>query len=162
MARRPEQPGGPPLSAGVRLDPQLIYAIPLAVALALRRWVRLDLLPGGFAAPVGIATIALGVAVAGAAVRRFRAARTTLQPWESTAALVTEGPFRFSRNPIYVGYTLLYLGIGFWMNSAWSLVLLPLVLAAMHRLVIVKEEAYLESRFGEAYETYRRRVRRWI
>lgn len=106
--------------------------------------------------------LGLGVAVALAAVRALRAARTTLQPWESTTTLVTSGPFRFSRNPIYVSYTLVYLGVTFSVNSVWPLVLLPLVIGLMVRMVIGREERYLEARFGDAYRDFRGRVRRWL
>lgn len=144
------------------MDPQLIYAIPLVGGLLLDRWYPMRSIPPGLAAPVGIASLVIGLAVAVAAVRRFRSARTTLQPWEPTSALVTDGPFRLSRNPIYIAYTLLYLGVGFWVNSVWPPVLLPLVIWLMHRMVIAREEAYLEHRFGEVYRAYKRRVRRWL
>lgn len=154
--------GAPTESAGVRLDPQLIYAIPLAGGLLLDRWYPVAGLPPRLAAPVGISLVVLGLAVAWAVVRRFRLARTSLQPWEPTTALITDGPFRRSRNPVYVGYTLIYLGVGFWVNSIWPLVLLPVVFWLLHRLVIAREEAYLERRFGEVYRAYRHRVRRWF
>lgn len=152
----------PGQSAGVRIDPQLIYAIPLVLGLLAERWIPTRTTPDRLAAPLGIGCLVLGVALAFTAVRRFRTARTTLQPWEATTALVTGGPFRFSRNPIYLGYTLLYLGVGFWVNSLWPLILLPAVLWLMHRLVINREEAYLERQFGEGYLAYRSRVRRWL
>lgn len=157
-------PSPPPAShsAGVRVDPQLLYAIPLAVGLLIDRWHPLRIVPPPLAVPVGIASLVVGVAVCYAAARRLRAARTTLQPWEPTTTLVTDGPFRRSRNPIYVGYTLLYLGVAVWVNSAWPLALWPVVLWLMHRLVIAREEAYLGGRFGETYRAYKRRVRRWL
>ncbi|MGE0553039.1 MAG: isoprenylcysteine carboxylmethyltransferase family protein [Gemmatimonadales bacterium] len=116
----------------------------------------------GVAVPVGLGLLGLGVAVAVAAVRRLHAARTTLQPWESTTTLVTSGPFRYTRNPIYLSYTLLYLGVTFCANSVWPLLLLPLVLGLVILVVIGREERYLEARFGDAYQDYRRRVRRWL
>lgn len=155
-------PPSPPQSAGVRVDTQLIYAIPLAAGVLLDRWHPMRSLPPRLAAPVGIASLLVALAVAVAAVRRFRSARTSLQPWEPSTALITDGPFRLSRNPVYIGYTLLYLGVAFWVNSAWPLVFLPLVLWLMRRMVIDREEAYLEHRFGEVYRTYKRRVRRWL
>jgi len=162
MTPAPVPPSPRPQSAGVRIDPQLLYAIPLAAAWLLHRLAPRPLLPSGLAAPIGIGCLILGLAIASSAVRSFRAARTTLQPWETTTALVTSGVFRFSRNPIYVGYKLLYLGIGSWANSIWPLVLLPVVFGLMHWLVIRREEAFLEDRFGESYREYRIRVRRWI
>lgn len=149
-------------SAGVRLDPQLIYAIPLGAALLLDRWHPMRSLPSRLAAPVGILLVLFALTVGLATVRRFRAAGTSLQPWEPTTSLITDGPFRLSRNPVYLGYTLLYLGVGFWVNSVWPLLLLPLVVWLMHRLVISREETYLDSRFGETYQAYKQRVRRWL
>jgi len=125
-------------------------------------WWPIAGLPALVGAPAGLVSIALGFVLLVTAVRGFRAVGTTLQPWESTTALVTSGPFRFSRNPVYLGYTLLYLGVALWTRSVWSLALLPLVLAAMTRLVIRREERYLDARFGAAYRDYARRVRRWI
>jgi len=155
-------PTPPPASAGVRIDPQLIYAVPLALSLVIHYWWPIAGLPALVGAPAGLVSIALGFVLLVTAVRGFRAVGTTLQPWESTTALVTSGPFRFSRNPVYLGYTLLYLGVALWTRSVWSLALLPLVLAAMTRLVIRREERYLDARFGAAYRDYARRVRRWI
>lgn len=159
---RTSAPPPQPESAGVRLDPQLLYAVPLAGGLLLDWWHPLRSAWPQFRTPVGIAVIALGVGLAAAAVRRFRSAGTSLQPWEPSTTLMTDGPFRFSRNPVYVAYTLVYLGVGSWMNSLWPLLLLPLVLWLMHRLVISREESYLEARFGEAYRDYSHRVRRWL
>ena len=157
-----KSPPSPAESAGVRVDPQLIYAVPLAVGLLLHRWYPLQTMPPRLAAPVGIATLVLGVALARVTVRSFRRARTSLQPWEPSATLITNGPYNFSRNPIYVSYTLVYLGIAFWANSTWPLAFLPLVIWVLHRIVINREEAYLERRFGDVYLAYRRRVRRWF
>jgi putative hydrolase of HD superfamily len=149
-------------TAGVKIDPQLIYFLPLVAGLLLERWVPLRIVPPRLAAPVGIAALVLGLLVGLAAVRSLRQAKTTIQPWEPTTFLVTTGPYRFSRNPIYLGYTLLYLGAAVWLGSGWSLGFLPFVLLAVQRLVIRREEAYLERRQGEPYRAYRAKVRRWL
>jgi protein-S-isoprenylcysteine O-methyltransferase Ste14 len=96
------------------------------------------------------------------AVLAFRRAGTHPQPWRPATALVVTGPYRFSRNPMYVGATLFYIGISFWVNSLWPLLLLPVVLVIMSRGVIAREEAYLERLFGDEYRSYRSRVRRWL
>ena len=72
------------------------------------------------------------------------------------------GPFRFTRNPLYLGLALLYLGIALWLGVLWPVVLLPALILLVQQVVILREEAYLESRFGEAYRAYRARVRRWF
>jgi protein-S-isoprenylcysteine O-methyltransferase Ste14 len=151
-----------PSNAGVRIDPQLIYTVPLIAGLWLNRWHPLPLLPAPFATPVGVTLVVLGLAFVLPAAWRFARAGTSPQPWRPSTALVTEGPYRISRNPIYLGYTLLYLGVMFWVDTVWPLFVLPLVLWMMYRTVIAREEVYLESRFGDAYRAYRRRVRRWL
>jgi protein-S-isoprenylcysteine O-methyltransferase Ste14 len=76
--------------------------------------------------------------------------------------MVVHGPFRFTRNPMYVGLVALYMSLSLFVNSAWPLILLPVVIAVVQRQVIVREEAYLEGKFGEQYRAYKARVRRWI
>jgi protein-S-isoprenylcysteine O-methyltransferase Ste14 len=83
-------------------------------------------------------------------------------PVRPATALITEGPFRFTRNPLYLSLALLYLGIGLWLGALWPIVLLPALMLLVQQLVVLREEAYLESRFGDAYRTYRNRVRRWL
>ena len=158
MALRPT-PGS---TTGIRIDPPLIYAALLGAGLLTQRWRPVRILSPGLAAPIGIAALALGLAVTLWAVMSFRRARTSPLLTRPTMALVTSGPYRFSRNPIYLGYTLMYLGAAFWAGSAWPVILLPFGLWVMYRAVITREEAYLESRFGEDYRAYRRRVRRWL
>jgi protein-S-isoprenylcysteine O-methyltransferase Ste14 len=96
------------------------------------------------------------------AILAFRRAGTSPNPWRPTTAMVTGGPYRLSRNPMYLGFTLLYLGAACWANSLWLLLFLPVILALMQQLVILREERYLERRFGAEYVGYRNRVRRWI
>ncbi len=96
------------------------------------------------------------------ALIQFRRAGTPPEPWRPSRALVTGGIYRYTRNPMYVGMTLIYLGVTAWWNTWWPLGVLPLVLVIMTVAVIGREEAYLERLFGEEYRRYRDRVRRWI
>jgi protein-S-isoprenylcysteine O-methyltransferase Ste14 len=89
-------------------------------------------------------------------------AGTPVDPREAPTALVTEGPFQYTRNPAYVGLALTYAGLSLITGILWSLVLLPGDLVAVHRGVIQREERYLEEEFGSAYRGYLRRVRRWL
>jgi protein-S-isoprenylcysteine O-methyltransferase Ste14 len=82
--------------------------------------------------------------------------------WMPTTALVTGGPYRISRNPIYLALTLVYLGLALAWGSLWPVVLLAPLLIVMRYGVIGREERYLEARFGDAYRAYRAAVRRWI
>lgn len=141
--------------------PPLIYLVPLVLGLLLHRRYRLEV-PGRTVTTVlGLGCI-LATAIVLPALLAFRRAATRPEPWRPTTALVTQGPYRLSRNPMYLGFTLLYLGIALLAGSLWPLLFLPLVLLAMHFGVIVREEAYLERRFGDAYREYRRRVNRWL
>ena len=92
----------------------------------------------------------------------LRRARTSLDFRRPTIALVTTGPFRFSRNPSYLSLSLLYIGIGIAMDSIWVLAMIIPVVVVTHVTVIVREERYLERVFGEDYRRYKASVRRWL
>jgi len=103
-----------------------------------------------------------GVALAASAIALFRRASTSPVPNQPTTALVAQGPYRFTRNPMYVGLAALYAGVALLANSWWPLVVLPVVLMVIRWRVIAREEAYLERKFGDAYRAYTTRVRRWL
>ncbi|MCC7009405.1 MAG: isoprenylcysteine carboxylmethyltransferase family protein [Acidobacteria bacterium] len=133
-------------------------------------WILAQRLPfaidGGGASGVqeglGVAIAAAGLALAGWAMGTFLSARTAIVPIKPARTLVTHGPFRFSRNPMYVGLTGAYVGLAVLLNQAWPLVVLPAVVAVLVVFVIRREERYLGSVFGLQYEAYCRRVRRWV
>ena len=89
-------------------------------------------------------------------------AGTSPDPGQPTKKIVAEGPFRFTRNPIYVSFTLTYLGITMSVNALWSVLFLPVGLLIVRHGVIAREERYLERKFGPEYLQYKARVRRWI
>ncbi len=150
-----------PDTPGVRIPPPTWIALPLAAAWALERRWPWPLMPPRIAVP--IALVCLGTLVVPlAALVAFRRARTTWHPWGAADALVTDGPYRWSRNPMYVGLLALHLAVTLLLNSTWGLVLFPAAVAALRWLVIAKEEAYLTRRFGDAYRDYCTRVRRWL
>lgn len=146
---------------GVVAPPPILYAAGLVVGLLLHHWYPLPWLPPTAGRLLGGAAILLGLG-GFAAIAAFRRAGTSPSPYEPTSRLVTAGPYRFSRNPMYLSFTLWYVGISCWADSLWPLLFLPLVLLVMHRGVITREEAYLERRFGDEYRQYRDRVRRWV
>ena len=150
-----------PGNAGVVAPPPIVYALPLIAGLLINRWRPVALVPHNLAAPLGIGFLVLGL-VGLPAIVAFRRAKTSPKPWKPTTALVTGGPYRFTRNPMYVGFTLLYAGITIWMNTAWPAFFLPFVLIVMQVGVITREEAYLTRLFGDEYRAYQQRVRRWI
>lgn len=108
-------------------------------------------------------TIALlGLALSLWGIVTFSLAGTTMFPFQPASALVRSGPYRFTRNPMYLGATLSYVGIAMAINAVWPVILLPIVLFTVYRFVIREEEKYLATHFGDAYLEYKKRVRRWI
>jgi protein-S-isoprenylcysteine O-methyltransferase Ste14 len=110
----------------------------------------------------GVLSLIGGAALAVWCLGLFRAAHTTTVPFETASQLVRRGPYRFSRNPMYVSLTLVYLGEAGILAQIWPLLFLPLTLAYIHRTVIPVEEARLREVFGDAYEHYCAGVRRWL
>ena len=92
----------------------------------------------------------------------FRRARTTLDPHGSTKQLVTSGIYRFTRNPIYLGFLLMVIGLPLNSGLYWGVVLAPFYIITMNRLVIEREEIYLEKKFKDAFTSYKSSVRRWL
>ena len=149
-------------TAGVIAPPPVIYLTSLVIGLVFRALVPTPFLPRGLAFMLGAIMIAIAVWLSVWGVRVMHRAGTSEKTSLPTTALVTTGPFRYSRNPLYVSLTLGYLGIAVAAQSLWALALLIVVLAVMLRGVIGREERYLERRFGEDYLRYKGRVRRWI
>lgn len=150
---------------GVPYPPPLIFLAGWALAWVLQ-W-RLSFEIDG--AGPGVAQLALalllascGTALVVAGIVTFVRARTTMVPNRPARALVMGGPYRFTRNPMYLGLTAIYFGLALAFNLAWPIVLLPLVLAALTLAVIVREEGHLRAAFGDEYEIYCRSVRRWV
>ena len=110
----------------------------------------------------GAALFAIGAVLAAVCLVRFRRAKTTTVPFENPSRLILSGPYRFTRNPMYVALTLAYVGESGLTVQAWPLLVLPLVLVYVHRVVIPVEERRLRELFGDTYEQYCARVRRWI
>ena len=142
--------------------PPLIYLGALAVGFGLDMVIGTGSLPVAVAIPVGAASIIAGVGLLGSFLEAFRRARTPIDPYTPSEAIATDGPFRLTRNPAYLGMTLTYAGIAIAANAPWALVPLPAVISLIDRGVIAREERYLERKFGKAYTDYKRRVRRWI
>ena len=154
-----------PTNPGVHFPPPFLFVAAFLLGMAIDRWVS-EFRFGDASRPVtlvaGWLLIVLGLGVMLWAVWTFTRARTSVLPFRPASAMVTSGPYRFSRNPMYVGLTLLYVGLALLTGMAWPLVMLPLALVALTGLVIRREERYLEGAFGGEYAAYRARVRRWL
>ena len=147
---------------GVIAPPPLIYAGALAASLLANRLFRLPFLPRRFARTLGPLLIVVGFAVGFSGFREVRRAGSNVDPREPATTVVTGGPYRFTRNPMYLGFTLQYAGISALFNALPPIVLLPVIQQLMRRGVIEREERYLEGKFGDEYLQYKGRVRRWI
>ena len=149
--------------ANVRFFPPLAYAAPMAAGLAVHFAFSDRFLPQGWVQlAVGLPLMAASGLLAVWGSMTMRRAGTTVGPYSSTTAIVVRGPFRFSRNPMYLSLTGLYLGIAVAVNALWVMVLLPAALVSITVGVIAREESYLERKFGTEYISYKSRVRRWL
>ncbi|MGZ3338312.1 MAG: methyltransferase family protein [Reyranella sp.] len=146
----------------VRIVPPLVYLAGLAIGHLANRWLQLDAVPTDVAWIVGGIFAVLGLALIVSAMTNFARAGTTIRPDRASSRLVIAGPYKFTRNPMYVGLATTYLGLAIADRSLGSLILLPVVLLIIRRAVIVHEEAFLERRFGSVYTDYKAKVRRWL
>lgn len=147
----------------VGFPPPLVYLGFLLLGFVLDRLAglaRFD--PGLWDEALGIVLAVAGLVVVVAALRNFRREGEDPEPWTPSKTMLVAGVYRFSRNPMYLGVTLIYLGIALFFGSLGALLLLPLAIASIRVFVIAREEAYLTRRFGHAYRAYCGRVRRWI
>lgn len=151
-----------PDTAGVIAPPPLIFLMGLFVGYWLEYLWPSPALPNDIGYPLGALLGLIGLAAALPALLGFRRAGTSPEPWHPSTALVTGGLYRYTRNPMYVGMTLIYLGITAAFGGFWMLAMLLPTLMTMQCGVILLEERYLEAKFGKAYRDYRALVRRWL
>jgi protein-S-isoprenylcysteine O-methyltransferase Ste14 len=140
----------------------LVYLASILLGALLQFVAPLPFLPRTLAVPLGASLVVVGIALFASAVTKFRAARTPVPARKPTTAIVRTGHYRFSRNPIYLAFSLLQLGIAIWLNSLWLLATLVGAVALIHFVVVPREEEYLERRFGSRYLEYKASVRRWL
>ena len=146
----------------IRLPPPVIYLAALLTGIVLNSLWAMSPLPGSWRYIVGSLLIAVNVLIMPSVLRRFWRAGTSFDVRKAASVLITDGPYRFSRNPSYVSLTLVYLGVGIILNNGWILLLVVPVLLVMDLWVVRKEERHLERKFGEDYLRYKAAVRRWL
>ena len=142
--------------------PPLVYFAAIVIGLVLGFVWPFAFLPRGFATPLGSVLVVIAVMLFFFSTAKFRAAGTPVPGNRPTTAIVRTGPYRYSRNPIYVAFTLLQLGLAAWTNDLWLIATLMVAIALMSTVVIPREEKYLERKFGSKYLDYKAKVRRWI
>jgi len=148
--------------ADVKIAPPILTLIHIIAAFILDWLVPLPTATPRFVTWFGILMVIMGLMLAFWAVRQFTLAHTTLDPHGSVTTIVTDGPYRFSRNPIYLGFICTLIGIPLAFGTYWGILLSPLLMLLMNNLVMRYEEAYLERKFGGTYTSYKSRVRSWL
>jgi protein-S-isoprenylcysteine O-methyltransferase Ste14 len=151
------------MSANVGLvRPPFVYLSAIGLGLIIHFFCPVQFLPASISVPVGVALVLVAAALFISSVRTFRKAGTPVPGNLPTTIIVRAGPYAFSRNPIYLAFTLFHLGLAAWVNSLGMLVTLLPALGLMAFVVIPREERYLEASFPSEYLPYKRAVRRWL
>jgi len=151
-----------PDHAGVAFHPPFFLLGCLIAGSVLRWLIPLPFLPRGLALALGPVVTVLAFALSVWAFRTMQAGGGSVPTGEPTDVIVETGPYRRTRNPIYLGMLLLQLGIAIWANSLWFVLVAIVFVPVMVRGVISREERYLERKFGDDYRAYCGRVRRWV
>jgi protein-S-isoprenylcysteine O-methyltransferase Ste14 len=146
----------------VKIIPPLVYLAGLVIGFLANIWMPITVVSDLVAWAVGGILIICGAVLTGSALFKFKQVGTTVRPDCAPSALVTAGPYKVTRNPMYLGLAFVYLGIAIAGQSVWALILLPVVMLIVQRGAIEPEEAFLEKRFGAEYSSYKENVRRWI
>ena len=159
----PRSPGGTQDVANLGfVRPPFVYLAAILVGVGLDLVRSLRWLPVGIGVWVGLPLVISSLALFFASTRRFKTAGTPIPGNKPTTAIVQSGPYWFSRNPIYLAFSVLVLGIACWFNSLWLLGTLAVAVSLMSFVVIPREEQYLERQFGAEYLEYKAKVRRWL
>jgi len=151
-----------PDTTGVRLPPPLIYLGFLAVGLALDYYWPFSFVPQNFRYWIGVPVVSLSFVLFGLVLREFLRSKTSIDHGKPTTQIIVTGPFQYSRNPVYLSGTLFVIGAAIALDSFWVLVMVIPAMWTTYQFVILREEAYLERKFGDEYLNYKKRVRRWI
>jgi protein-S-isoprenylcysteine O-methyltransferase Ste14 len=151
-------------NVGVYFPPPLVYVIGLVLGYGFNRWMPLWI---AAPEPSWVFMGGLAIAVAGflfgiSGALTFRRKGTAIVPNKPASMIVSAGPYAITRNPMYLGLAVCYAGCSLVLDTWWAVGLLPVVVVIIDRQVIAREERYLGSAFGEEYEAYRAKVRRWI
>ena len=161
VGRGPAEAGPAGSRPGI-LRPPLLYAASILTGVLLHIAWPLSFVPRALGRPVGGSLVVAAVVLFVAAIRQLRAAGTPVPGSRPTKVLVRTGPYRISRNPIYLAVSLLHLGVAVWVSSWWLLATLVASVTFVAVVVVPREERYLQERFGPTYRDYKASVRRWL
>ncbi|HEY6257032.1 MAG TPA: isoprenylcysteine carboxylmethyltransferase family protein [Xanthobacteraceae bacterium] len=150
-------------SSNAVVRPPIALVLAIFVSLGIDWLLPLRFVPANIPARLlGVFVFALGLALAGWAIITFRAAGTHVETYKPTSTIVVNGPYRFTRNPIYTGMFVGLIGLAMAFNNLWMLAAVVPFYCVIRYGVIAREEAYLEGKFGDEYRAYKTRVRRWL
>ena len=151
-----------PDHAGVKIPPPLCFFTFLAVGILLNSaWIE-GRLAATFLTVTGGLIAAISFIYLVFTAQKHRSAGSNVEPWKPTTTIISDGAYKYSRNPIYLAMAVFYVGAAIAAESWLALVLLPVCLYIIRHYVIAREEAYLEDKFGKEYLDYKARVRRWL
>jgi protein-S-isoprenylcysteine O-methyltransferase Ste14 len=148
--------------AGIRIPPPILTIIHITMAILLGALVPLPIPLPPLVQWVGLIFAALGFIIGVLAFIEFKRVRTTVGPKGLTKSIVTTGIYGYTRNPIYLGFVFMLIGLPLNMGTYWGIILVWPLVTFMNNMAIKHEETYLEKKFGEAYKSYKSRVRRWL
>jgi protein-S-isoprenylcysteine O-methyltransferase Ste14 len=147
---------------GVPIAPPLLFVIPILASFVFEWFFATSFAHGAFRWRAGALIFLAGIALnVGGFITQKRAGTDPI-PFNPSTRIISHGLYRFTRNPMYIGFALCTLGLAILVDSAWMLLAVPVGLLLIDRVVITREERYLERKFGGEYLSYKRRVRRWI
>ncbi|NOQ94452.1 MAG: isoprenylcysteine carboxylmethyltransferase family protein [Methylophaga sp.] len=149
-------------SSGVIIPPPIVYFVCILIGIGLNYLWPFSFFPQSIQDPIGYSIIALSILLFGLVLREFSKSGTSTDYRKSTVAIISTGPFCYSRNPIYLSLTMLNIGVAFVVGSFWVIIMTIPAVLIVHYAVILKEEAYLIKKFGDEYHCYMNSVRRWI
>lgn len=149
-------------SAHVKFPPPLMALLAVLFGTFLHWFWPIPMTSENLRWPLGFIFILIGIGIIIFCSKLFKKAQTNIEPWKTTSHIVTTGIYGISRNPIYTSFILIGLGIAFAFNSVWIAAMQIAVVIIIEKFVIKKEEAYLESKFGDEYRNYKMKVRRWL
>ncbi|MEM7121394.1 MAG: isoprenylcysteine carboxylmethyltransferase family protein [Pseudomonadota bacterium] len=147
---------------GVLIHPPLLFLILVIIGIALDAVWPVPLMPASMQIMGGGVLIVMAVSLLGSALVRFRRAETHVETWKPASALVTAGPYRATRNPIYIAYGLAFLGLACALDNIWLAGLTVVLMVFLDLVVVRREERYLAAKFGDDYRAYSGHVRRWL
>jgi protein-S-isoprenylcysteine O-methyltransferase Ste14 len=149
-------------SPGIRIPPPFFYLTGFLFAYVINRFYPIPIFGHPLSVVLAMISLLPSTILGLWSLFEFWHANTNLRPDKPSSFLVVIGPYRITRNPMYLSLTLLYIGLGFLLSVAWAFIFLPVIIFIMNGYVIRREELYLETRFGEQYRVYKNQVRRWL